>query len=171
MSKFKNVYEVLKKEALSTDGETFEVSVGDTKLTCKKRLSLTEMIGFVVNVHEICFDSETAEYLPHGYDFAIRIQVLEKYLGMDGAGDSDELYSMAYGLGDLFDQIYTGIDTDQFEAMMDAIGAKIKYTNELTVGVIARSMSDTAIDEEMLVEAIHAQMKKEAVQGGDENKD
>lgn len=63
-------YNIVTERLNGTEDVVFEI---------RKTIPLYEMTAFVQEVVESCIDSETGEYVPEAYAFALRVAVLTHY--------------------------------------------------------------------------------------------
>lgn len=114
--------------ALLADEPVYETLSGtdNTVMEIKKRIALTEMVSFVSEVVNSCIDAENGEYIPEGYDLAIRSCVLKYYANFTMPESIEKQYRLVYGT-DAFRQVMESIDRTQFEDIVRAIDRKIKF--------------------------------------------
>ncbi len=103
-------------EVVSWNGVSFVVS---------KVIDLAEMISFVKNVVESCFD-DNGMYMPELKDFAFRVNVVGKYTDITMPIGSDKQYALLYRT-DLYPTIVSKIDELQMAAICEAVEEKIQY--------------------------------------------
>lgn len=130
---------------INIDPEVF----GADSLEIKHTLDMNEMTEFVSNVAAMCIDSDTAEYIPESYDFAIRLNVLNMYAGIplpsgkDGAVQSmlKKAYFVLYET-DLCDKITACINQVQFRILLDSISERIRFERDMMVSSVAKKVTD-----------------------------
>ena len=98
----------------------------DVVIQIKKTIPLQEMLLFVQEVVEACVDSESGEYIPEAYDFAIRVGVLTHYANFSMPANLEKQYCLVYNT-DAFSQVLAEINTRQFDDIVRAIDKKIEF--------------------------------------------
>ncbi len=111
------------------------------QLHIKRCLSIEDMMLFVNSVVSSCFAAETSEYLPEIKDFAIRCAILTYYTGLTLPESLSERYEIAYTSG-LTSSITNYVDTEQYDAMLDAIERKISYQAHSNIEAINQQMNE-----------------------------
>lgn len=94
----------------------------------KDIILLQDMLEFVNDVVELCFDSE-GNYVPELYDFAIRREVVMKYTTIEMPDDAEMQYKILFATS-LFDIVMEYVNKKQFNEMIRAIDRKLKYTSD-----------------------------------------
>lgn len=125
ITEFENVMKQNFTNIVSVDWHGVEVHI-------KKTISLMDMMGFVNEVVESCFDDE-GEFMPEIMDFAIKSNVLTRYANFTMPKDLEARYAMIY-ISDAIHLVYSVIDADQINEIMAAIDRKL---NHLCSGDIA----------------------------------
>lgn len=129
--------------------ELDEAIFGVPALEVKRNLNMKEMASFISDVVSMCIDEAEAEYTPEFYDFAIRLSVLNHYSGVplptgkDGTVQHmmEKAYIVLYTT-DLYDKIYSKIDTHQFGSLLDAINKRIRFNRDLLVSSSAQKLGE-----------------------------
>ena len=98
----------------------------DVVMTIKRTLPLSEMIEFVEEVVGACVDMESGDYIPEGYDFAIRVAVLTHYANFAMPANADKQYWLVYNTP-AFQQVINNINEYQFNDIIRTIDKKIKF--------------------------------------------
>lgn len=88
-----------------------------------------QMIDFVRSVSNACFDPETLNYNPELRDFMIRLGVIIFYTNISMPDDFVTEYELVYGTN-LFDEIISHIDTDQYASICNAISDRIEHRSK-----------------------------------------
>ena len=94
----------------------------------KDIILLQDMLEFVNDVVELCFDSE-GNYVPELYDFAIRREVVMKYTTIEMPNDAEMQYKILFATS-LFDIVMEYVNKKQFNEMIRAIDRKLKYASD-----------------------------------------
>lgn len=118
IGEFKNVMKENFENIITIDWHGVEVQV-------KKTISLVEMMGFVNEVVESCFDDE-GDYMPEIMDFAIKSNVLTRYANFTMPDNLEARYTMIY-VSDAIHAVYSLIDADQINEILSAIDRKINF--------------------------------------------
>ena len=104
-------------EVPGVPGLTFEV---------KPMLSLKDSIGFVSDVVDSCVDMETGQYTPEVFDFAVRVNILSRYAGVDAPKDLNKAYKVVYETK-VVETIMSAINSEQFALLVDSAKAKMEH--------------------------------------------
>lgn len=129
MAKKREKVSIIKLESALDKNNTKEFVLGGTEdvvFEVKKRLSLTEMIEFVNEVVESCVDTESGEYIPEAYNFALRCAILTKYANFTLPSNLERRYEVVYGTSAV-EQALEYIDEAQFEDIRGAIDEKVSF--------------------------------------------
>lgn len=108
------------------------VNFYDNEVVVNKYLTLTDMIKFVNEVVNGCFDDDTGEYLPEVKRFLIDRNTVAYYVNANLPSDYAHLYEILCKTG-IADTIRQSIDKRQYNDILEAIDNKIDtkiYTNE-----------------------------------------
>lgn len=159
--------------ALAEDNIVEEVLNGtdDVKIQIKKTIALPEMISFVQEVVESCIDSETGEYLPEAYDFAIRVGVLTRYANFAMPANMEKQYMLIYSTS-AFDQVLQHININQFNDIVRAIDKKIKFMLDVIsssavtkINEVINKLSEIASAGEKAFDGVDANDMAKVIQG------
>ena len=116
-------------EAMEERFPTYEtVDYYGNNLVIEKLIPFTTFDEIVSRVSDICFNSETGEYLPQNKDFAIRLCVINAYTNVNIPENVEHQYRILYGT-DIVDTVLKYINRDQYIAMVDAINETIRARN------------------------------------------
>lgn len=139
----------------SWNGVEFEV---------RSRLSLKEVLSFVRDVVDGCFQEDTDEYLPEVKQFMIRCSVIDYYTNLALPEDLSDKYDLVW-LPGFITSITSHIDRDQMQTMLEAIDIKVRHRASANVAALNKKMTD-AVD---AFEELEANLGKafEDVQPGD----
>ncbi len=99
------------------------------ELIIRKVIPFSVFAEIVQRISDLCFNSETGEYMPESLDFAERLCVTEAYTNVRLPRDMEKQYQILYRT-DLWNYIVSIIDSDQYSAMMNAIYERIKIKND-----------------------------------------
>lgn len=116
-------------------------------------LSINEMLSFVRNVCDMCFNSDDGTYLPELKDFAIKYVTLDMYTDIEISNNPSEVTPLIYGT-DLFNCVFLHINNVQFDDMLRGIDAKIKHELEVGIAAISKGVNDLG----NLLETMESQM-------------
>lgn len=121
---------------------------GGVEITVKRTLSLTEMIEFVANVVESCFD-DSGNFMPEIMDFAVKVNIATIYANIKLPKDIKKQYELLY-ISNITDSIVKQVNTQQLTEILNSISAKVKYKTDSRVNAahaeikkIAEGFSDT----------------------------
>lgn len=118
IGEFKNVMKENFENIITIDWHGVEVQV-------KKTISLVEMMSFVNEVVESCFDDE-GDYMPEIMDFSIKSNILTRYANFTMPDNLGARYTMIY-VSDAIHAVYSLIDADQINEILAAIDRKINF--------------------------------------------
>jgi hypothetical protein len=123
-------------------------------ITIKKNLTLPEMLAFVSQVVDVCYqgDGDVLIYTPEVQSYAVQHALVNFYTNIDlDEPDDDDVMSVYDFItrGDLIDLILQNINIKQYDEIIQAIGSKIKYINETNAVSIMSEMGslNNAINE------------------------
>lgn len=105
--------------------KTVVVNWNKEELEIKKTISLADFSAFVNTVAEVCFDSDN-EYKPEYLDFAIRVNTISFYSNIALSSDGEKTFDLLYNT-DAYDVIRANVNKEQYDALMNAVEAKIEY--------------------------------------------
>lgn len=122
------------------------------EIVIKKRLALYEVLNFVDDVIDNCYQGEEVRtFMPELRDYAIKFCMITYYTNIDlttpTSEDDDEYIDSAFHpddfitKSDIIGVINDHIDTNQLDFIIDAIKSKIEYINQTNVAGV---MSDIA---------------------------
>lgn len=93
----------------------------------KNRLSLNESISMIEEVVASVFkvnDDGSIVYMPHVYDYALRLAIAKYYGGYEMTGDNDVDYEVAM---DIDTSAINTMDANQYKGILDAIKEMIEF--------------------------------------------
>ncbi len=104
-----------------------EVTVNwhETEVSVKRTLSLTEMLSFVNDVVESCFNDELG-FMPEVMDFAIKSNILTRYANFSMPDNLEHRYQMVYAT-DAVDTVCAAVNTTQLQEIVDAVNSKVQF--------------------------------------------
>ncbi len=144
MAKDNSRISINKFESGLKDDNAIEVILGgtdDVVIQINKTLPLIDMMEFVSDVVLSCVDTESGEYTPEAYDFAIRVAVLTRYANFKMPTNYEKQYLLIYNT-DAYEQVMQYINKHQFQEIIKAIDKKINYM----LDVISSSAATKIID-------------------------
>ena len=118
-----------------------------------KSLSLEDMLAFADSVVKSCFDQSTGAYMPEVKDFAIRINVMERYANFTMPSKAERQYDVVMRSG-AYEMILDHINMAQFYELMNAIDAKLKNAAEANVQMVFKQFNDVVTSFEGLQEKV-----------------
>lgn len=114
----------------------------------KRHLSLPEVLAFVSNVVDVCYQGEgdALVYTPEVQAYAIQHSLVSFYTNIDisepESGEDDDFGAYDFVTrSDIVDLILKTIDHNQYESIIKAIASKIKYINEQNSAAVMSEMS------------------------------
>ena len=110
------------------DNETTEIVLDEGKklsLTVKRFLDFDEAIGFVHSIADSCFN-DYGDYMPEAFDFAVCVNVLMYYAGVQTPTDFDKTYRV-YAQNNFMDDVFDAIDYNQLHVLLKAADERIEY--------------------------------------------
>lgn len=118
-----------------------------------KNLSLEDMLAFADSVVKSCFDQSTGAYMPEVKDFAIRINVMERYANFTMPSKAERQYDVVMRSG-AYEMILEHINMAQFYELMHAIDAKLQNAADANVQMVFRQFNDVVTSFESLQEKV-----------------
>lgn len=141
------------EKMLKIDSKSFADAVGSNyqptqtlnwnglELVIKKSLSLSEMLTFVNNVIQMCFEDETGEYLPEIKDFAIKSCILDMYTNIELEQNVQVRYDLIYS-SDIISFIVGNLPNTQLGEITHAIDVKLAHLAQANIESINKQMND-----------------------------
>lgn len=106
----------------------------DVEVKIRRSLPFTEMLAFVNDVVQSCFQRNGA-YVPEVLDFAIKSNLILKYTNVSLPDNLEHRYEILYNT-DLVDFVCGHINMQQFQEVVNSINRKLSYMcNTNTVAV------------------------------------
>lgn len=106
----------------------------DVEVKIRRNLPFTEMLTFVDDVVQSCFQKNGA-YIPEVLDFAIKSNLISKYTNVSMPDNLEHRYAILYN-SDLVDFVCKHINMQQFQEIVASINRKLSYMcNTNTVSV------------------------------------
>lgn len=110
------------------------------EVTVKRVLSLTDMLAFVDDVVESCFN-DVFGFMPEVADFAIKSNILTKYANFSMPDDLEHRYRMVYAT-DAVDVVCAAINEAQLQVITNAINSKIRFRCDSKTAEIEARVND-----------------------------
>jgi len=165
---------------------TATIQWNEIDIEVKHSLSFVDMLSFVKNVVEGCFEEASGTYMPELKPFLIKICTLAFYTNVAIPQNVNKKYELIYRT-DIFDAVIKQVDRAQFTDMCNAIDENIdviinagrkeleklnRVVEEIesvfsgidgdTLKNLADALGDGGIDEEKLMKAIIDSKQKES---------
>lgn len=112
----------------------FEISI-------KYSLTLKEMLTFVNNVVNMCFEDMDGTYLPEVKDFAIKSCILEMYAGLELPENAEERYKLIYET-DIAETVMEHINRIQLSEIANSIDEKLRHLSSANIEVVNKQIGD-----------------------------
>lgn len=122
-------------------GETTQIGWNGLTITVKKRLSLKEMVWFVDDVVDNCFDDEDGTYYPQYEQFLIDKNIIERYTNLTLPQNIEKQYELLISTN-LTTLIIKEADFDQYEEIINIIDKKIEHRRLLEAEGAKRRIDD-----------------------------
>ena len=106
----------------------------DVEVKMRRSLPFTEMLSFVDDVVQSCFQRNGA-YVPEVLDFAIKSNIISRYTNVSMPDNLEHRYAILYN-SDLVDFVCQHINMQQLQEMVNSINRKLSYmcdTNTVSV--------------------------------------
>lgn len=103
-------------------------------------LSFKDMLTFVNNVFQLCFDGETGEFMPELKDFAIKSYILEMYTDIELPDNVQEKYDLIY-CSDVLECILPYVHSAQLSEMIHSVEDKMKHHAQANIEAINMQMN------------------------------
>lgn len=110
------------------------------EILVKPVIGLADMQKFVQESINSCF-SKGGEFMPGAEDFAIRVNLIEKYTSAVLPSDIKVQYSLLYGTN-LFEMVLEAIDSDQFSIIRKAIEKGIHFRASANIEAMAQKLNE-----------------------------
>lgn len=110
------------------------------EIMVKPKIGLKDMHTFVQEAINSCF-SEDGDYMPDAQDFAVRVNLVEKYTNASLPSDLKVQYALLYNT-DLVDRIMEKIDSSQFDMIVGSIERGIRYRASSNIEGTAQKLND-----------------------------
>lgn len=133
-----NAFETIMR---NTYNPTTTVEWNGVEIIINKTLSLKEMMKFVNSVVTSCFEKDSNKYLPEIKDFAIRVQILEKYSNFTMPKNVETQYDLVYQTNAV-ETVLSHIDSCQFHEICDAITRKIDNTAQSNIEAVNKQIAE-----------------------------
>lgn len=111
------------------------------EVNIKPTLSIAEMVEFVMQVTQSCFDRNNATFTPEFKDFAIRTCILEKYTNFTLPNKVEHMYELLY-CTDVIDLVLPHVNHQQFNEMISAINDKVAHMAQSNIEAIHSQMTN-----------------------------
>lgn len=96
------------------------------EITVRTTISFQDTLNFVSSVVNSCFDDNTGKYLPEIKTFMIKLFVLTYFTNISLPSNPENAHSFIYNT-DIFDEVASRINKQQFHELCGAIDDKIDY--------------------------------------------
>lgn len=107
------------------------VTVGDIDIEVKYHLTFDEMVDFVDNVVDSCFQDNGETYIPEFKDYMIREQIIFWYTNIELPENIRDRYNFLYG-SDLISRIIDeAINRNEFNNILQAIDLQIDHMRDV----------------------------------------
>lgn len=108
-------------------------------LEIKRCIGLKDMVAFVENIVQNCYDEDSGVYSPELLDTIIRREVMTRYANFSLPTSSERVYRAVY-CTDAYDVILENINTDQLDAIISSALQKINYLKERQINIISNKL-------------------------------
>lgn len=112
-------------------------------------LSFAKALEFSNMVTEMCFASDTGEFIPEAQDFAIRCAIIQFYTNLTMPANLERKHEMVYGT-DIIQFVVEYIDKNQFHPLLSAIDKKIDIRVKANIEALNAKMAEVAAGFETL---------------------
>lgn len=130
------------EKAVEADCETVvNVEWRGLSVVVKHCLTLKDMLTFATSVAESCFEKETGAYMPEIKDFAVRCCIIEHYTNVSLPENIEKRYDLIYH-SDLLDVVMPNIEQDQFNALIEAVDAKIAHSAQAGIEAVSKQINE-----------------------------
>ena len=106
--------------------DTENIEWNGLTISIRKKLAFNDMLAFVNDAVNGCFDQKTGEYEPQVQLFIINICILTYYTNLQLPDSTSEMYSLIYGT-DILDNVLSVVDNDQLREIVNAVNDKVAY--------------------------------------------
>lgn len=122
-----------------------QVEWNGLEIIVKKTLDIAEMLAFVNNVSEACFNKEDYSYSPAVEDFAIRSAFVELYTNIRMPVNIQRRYDLIYQSG-IVEHIVPYINASQYNAIIEAVRKSIDHMANANI-ITTNKQIDTLLTE------------------------
>lgn len=112
----------------------------DVEVKMRKSLPFTEMLAFVDDVVQSCFQKNGA-FVPEVLDFAVKSNVISKYTNVSMPDNLEHRYAILYNT-DLVDFVFQHINMQQLQEMVTAINRKLSYMCDTNTTSVQNRLND-----------------------------
>ena len=133
--------------------ESVTINFHGEELVVKKFLPFVDMIKFVNEVVEGCFDDDNGAYLPEAKTFLAQINTVSYYSNVRLPDDPKHKYDIL-NKTDLVEVIANAVDRTQYQAIIRSIEEKINYRVAMNEQAFNSRMNATITTIEALVDSI-----------------
>lgn len=142
MTKY-NLAELCKKEITEKYKAVNVALFSDIDVEVKPLLNFKELLIFVKDIVDICFDSDTGEYLPEVTDFSIKRAILDNYTNIELPQDIHSIYDCLY-CTDIIKEVTDVINSEQLSYAINSAKEKINHRAQANVEHINRQAANVA---------------------------
>lgn len=130
----------------------------DVEVKMKRSLPFTEVLAFVDDVVQSCFQRNGA-YVPEVLDFAIKSNIISKYTNVSMPDNLEHRYAILYN-SDLVDFVCQHINMQQLQEMVNSINRKLAYMCDTNTVSVQNRLND-------LISAFETMQEKTEAMFGD----
>lgn len=116
---------------------------GGVEITVRRHIGLDEVLSFVDEAAQVCFDEENGAYLPEALDFAIKRNLATRYANLTLPENVDRQYDLLYGTG-IAAKVLEHIDPEQYHEICGAINKRIEYMLRGSLSMERRQLHEAA---------------------------
>lgn len=125
--------------------ETTTVAWNGVNIVVKKLIPVEEMIQFVLRGTNLCYNTETGEYMPELSDFMFRALFFEYYTNITTSTNVNKMYVEVMN-DDLYNTVRPYVSGTQIADIVRGIDERIKLHNKLNVTRAEQELEKTLED-------------------------
>lgn len=122
---------------------THVVEWGDANIIINENLSLADMLSFTSYVSSACFDSDTREFLPEVFDFAVKCAMVEFYTNIELPEEAVDKYTFVFGTN-IAGKIREVADCERLDALVDSTWIKVKHLAQANIERVRKEIDNVA---------------------------
>lgn len=121
--------------------EKKKICWGKKNITVKKTIGLTEMLSFVDNVVNGCFEKESGAYMPEVFTFAVYKGLIDYWTDYKLPSDVQKMFDLLFGT-DLVEKVLCEVDETQYKGAVDSAKEKCRHLADMLIDGISERVEE-----------------------------